>query len=215
MLATAVLLAALIGCAIAADLVLSNLGYPPHLRWWEMLGYAAAFVFILLLVVVGGVLVLRATRPKATLVVDDSGRISVHRNNRRGDPEVKELVALDQVAAITWYIDLFDPSGTELLQFWDRNPQLRMDLLGIMPSEPGVVPLAEIPRALIAASPSAELRLRIELSQRIESGAIYSNVDVATWEPIGEKLPPLAPGASFEGRNVIRRPVDPEETDQI
>ena len=90
-----------------------------------------------------------------------------------------------------------------------------MDILGLMPTTPDIAPLTEISRSLITASPTAEARLRLELNRRITSGTLESNIDVATWEPIGEKLPPLAPGVSFEGRNVVRRPLhDEENTDR-
>ena len=210
-LTTALVLVAAVAGAIALDLIFTKLDSPLPLRWWESLGYAGAAVLILLLVIVAGALLLRRTRPKATLVVDDSGQISIHRSKRRGDPEVEELVHLEQVAMVTWYIDLFDPSGTEFIQFWDRDPQLRMDILGLTPTMPGIVPLAEISRALITASPTAETRLRHELNRRISSGTLESNIDIATWEPVGEKLPPMAPGVSFEGRNVVRRPTTNEE----
>lgn len=214
-LTTALVLVAAVAGAIALDLVSTKLGSPLPLRWWESLGYAGAAVLLLLLVIAAGALLLRLTRSKATLVVDDSGQISIHRSKRRGDPEVEELVNLDQVAMVTWYIDLFDPSGTEFIQFWDRDPQLRMDILGLMPTTPDIAPLTEISRSLITASPTAEARLRLEFNRRITAGTLESNIDVATWEPIGEKLPPLAPGVSFEGRNVVRRTLpDEENTDR-
>lgn len=211
LLTTTMVLVAMVASVIAVDLIFTKLDYPLPLRWWETLGYAGAAVLILLLLIGGGSMLLRATRPKATLIIDDSGQISLHRSRRHRNPEVEKLVNLDQVAMVTWYIDLFDRTGTEYIQFWDRDPQLRMDILGLMPTEPGIVPLAEISRSLVAASPSAEVRLRLELSRRITSGALDSNIDVATWEPIAEKLPPLAPGVSFEGRNVVRRPTTDEE----
>ena len=214
-LTTALVVVATVAGAIALDLMSTKLGSPLPLRWWESLGYAGATVLILLLVIAAGALLLRLTRPKATLVVDDSGQISIHRSKHRGDPEVEELVSLDQVAMVTWYIDLFDPSGTAFIQFWDRDPQLRMDILGLTPTTPDIAPLAEISRTFITASPTAEARLRLELNRRITAGTLESNIDVATWEPIGEKLPPMAPGVSFEGRNVVRRPLpDEENTDR-
>lgn len=210
-LTLAVVLAAAVFGVIAFDLTTTALGAPTPLRWWETLGYAGAGILVLFLVVLCGSWLARKTRRPKTLVVDDEGRVSSHRSRRRGDPEVEQLVNLDDVAMVTWYIDIFDPSGTQFIQFWDRDPQLRMDILGLMPTAIGVTPLAEIALPLIEASPAAEERLRLELSRRIASGALDSNLDVETWKPVDERLPPLAPGVSFEGRNVILRPPTDEE----
>lgn len=108
------------------------------------------------------------------------------------------------IAMLTWYIDMFDPAGVESLQFWDQDPELTMDIFGLMPQNSAARTLVEIPQLFLKSAPTAEARLRFELERRIDQGALLSNVDVQTWEPIGSKLPPLADGIRFEGRKVIR-----------
>lgn len=139
-----------------------------------------------------------------TISVDDHGVLSVYTKKLFREPEVEATVHLDQVAVLTWHIDLFDPAGVESLQFWDQDPELTMDIFGLMPQNRDARTLIEIPQAFLTSAPTAEARLRFELARRIEQGVLLSNVDVQTWEPIGSKLPPLADGIRFEGRMVIR-----------
>lgn len=139
-----------------------------------------------------------------TISVDDRGTIILYTKKLFREPVEESTVQLDQVAMLTWYIDMFDPAGVEYLQFWDQDPELTMDIFGLMPQNRAASTLVEIPQRFLQSAPTTEARLRFELEQRIEQGTLLSNVDVQTWTPIGNKLPPLADGIRFEGRKVIR-----------
>lgn len=139
-----------------------------------------------------------------TISVDDHGVLRVYTKKLFREPTSETAVQLDDVAMLTWYIDMFDPAGVECLQFWDQDPELTMDIFGLMPQNRAARTLVEIPQRFLKSAPTAEARLRFELERRIDQGALLSNVDVQTWEPIGSKLPPLADGIRFEGRKVIR-----------
>ena len=160
------------------------------------------------LLIVGIVAALRRLDPiwahGGTITVDDHGVLTVYTKKLFREPESEAVVQLDDVAMLTWYIDMFDPAGVECLQFWDQDPELTMDIFGLMPQNRDARTLVEIPQLFLKSAPTAEARLRFELARRIDQGALLSNVDVQTWEPIGSKLPPLADGIRFEGRKVIR-----------
>lgn len=184
------------GLMIGISVSTTLLGYPKTFIG-SAFGYAVLSVLgLVALTSIVVNLVMRLLRAKETLIVDDSGWVSIRRSTRCGVPKVREPLDLDEVAYVTWDVGLFAPSGTEAILFWDRDPLLWR------------VPLAEIPRSLISASPTAEMRLRLELARRIAAGTLHSSIDVATWEPLGEKLPDTRAWISLEGRrrNIIHRP---------
>lgn len=174
----------------------------PVVLWGLAAGLAAA------LLMVAARAVLRRLDPVwahgGTISVDDHGVLTVYTKKLFRDPVKEATAQLDQVAMLTWHVDMFDPAAVELIQFWDQDPELTMEIFGLMPQNKAAITLIEIPRLFLESAPTAEARLRFELERRIDQGILLTNVDIHTWEPIMSKLPPLADGIRFGGRKVIR-----------
>lgn len=124
---------------------------------------------------------------------------------------LRESVSLDQITDITWYVSLFDPSGMRMLQFWDRDPELSFEILGITPKDPTLQPILEVSVRQLEVVPSTKKAVQAYLAQRVNAGTLTCNFDIHTFKPIHSALPPLAPGVTFEGkRTVLRTPNSPE-----
>lgn len=147
------------------------------------------------------------------IAVDDDRNLilSTKRFLRAGEPT--STVSLDQVTTATWYISPFSRSRTLSIQMWDRDPEITVGILGLMPQS-DAEPLAEISTRVLDASPTATARLQHYLEQRIDAGTLNCNFTPHDFEPIPELRPPLEPGVTFsaDGRKISYHKPDPDET---
>lgn len=86
--------------------------------------------------------------------------------------------------------------------FWDRDPELTLGLLGPSPRDPSLSPLDKVPEPVVRVSPLGAQRLREAVQQR----PIDCTLDLTTWQPAADRLPPLAAGLALEDNSMVLYP---------
>lgn len=113
------------------------------------------------------------------------------------------IADLRRVHCIRWDVNLFVPAeSAESLAFYDREPDLELSVLGFMPRDHAATRLGHVSFRNLRRSPEA----LHALAEWVNTHHIPTNVASPDLEPIPEKLPPLAPGTSINGRLMVYRP---------
>lgn len=120
-----------------------------------------------------------------------------------------EVVDLREVRWIGWDIEVFDPTGTMWLRFYDQDPDLELTFLGFMTRNSAARRLGQVPIDDLAKSEVARQHL-VDFAQ---SHGIDSTVDLDTLEPLPERRPPLAERTTYDGAALVLWPEEPKGRD--
>lgn len=185
------------------------------LDYWAAAGAATLVVIVLFALAIAIVSMVearngRALKPHRILWFELDSAKTLHRHERPvqyrglrrplvGEAAVISSISLPETKYASLYCSVVMGDPVDLVQLWDRDPEMQMEKFGAMPADPlarllGVVALNDL-----AASPEAKRAVIEYLEARALIGEFDTNVDFATGDFVDGKVPPLARGVSIEG----------------
>lgn len=124
---------------------------------------------------------------------------------------IVQEIELTAVAWVTWDVDeimqtMLGSVSIEYVVLHDDDPQLELTVFGFSPTNESARVLGRLAVGVLQRAAGSE-EVRSALKARLDAGVLTTAVDLDTWEPLRDRLPPLATGTSFtDAGTIVRKP---------